>query len=320
MEGKTRDENTHGTVLTFVIVHWNTEPELKECIEAILSAGMENTEVVVVDNASDGIETLPWNSYPEWVRLVRNNHNSGYAAASNQGIRAARGENILLLNPDVRVNREGLREMTARLDSPEASAVTARLDRPDGTFQRYYMRFPTLPALLARYTLLEPLFRNTAPVRRYLETDMEPDAPQAVEQAPGACLMMKKSFLEEIGLMDERFPLFFNDVDLCRRIALRKGRILYTPGARFVHLAQASVRKMDTHLRNAEFRVAMIRYMRKYHGACRALILKGILTADLCARLAVNLARFSLGRRTRDEIKTARKGLRLVLANRSIFE
>lgn len=308
-------------LVSIVIVHWNSERELSACIDSIVRTAEPPVEVIVVDNASVGIESLPWSEYPDFVRLIRNRENEGYARATNQGLRESRGGFVLLLNPDTVLNGRCVRELAEALSAdPAAGAATGRLDSPDGSFQRYYSRFPTLAALAGRLTVLEPLMRNSAAVRSYLMLDMNPDEPRRIEQAPGACLLLKRNTLDETGPMDERFPLFFNDVDFCRRLRGAAREILYVPAARFTHRAQSAVGRMDPALRRAEMRVSAVRYFAKHHGAASAAALKWILAADLLIRQSALAARCLAGKRGWREFRSGLKGISMLLAGRSLFD
>ena len=309
------------SLVSIIIVHWNSERELAACIDSILKTTGIPMEVIVIDNASENIDLPAWGEYPDFVRLIRNPENEGYARATNRGIRESRGEWVLLLNPDVELNGEGVLAMIEALGADSAAgAATARLDSPDGSFQRYYTRFPTLCALVGRFTVLEPLMRNSAAVRSYLKMDMDPELPQRVEQAPGACFMTRRDTLDKTGLMDERFPLFFNDVDLCRRFYEAGLAILYVPGARFTHRAQSAVGRMDPALRRAEMRVSAIRYIAKHEGGAKAALLKWTLAADLVVRQMALAARCLAGLRKWSEFRAGFSGLRMVLSDRSLFE
>ncbi len=306
--------------LTIVVVHWNTPADLDRCLRAIGAAGRLDVETIVVDNASDGIDMLPWNEYPGSVRLIRNTINEGYARATNKGLEAAAGEIVLLLNPDVVINGDGLKHLTETLERSGAGGATARLDGPDGGFQRYYTRFPSVFALVARLTVLEPLLRNSRKVREYLMLDMDPEKPLNVETAPGACLMLTRRALEAVGMMDERFPLFFNDVDYCRRMRERALEIVYAPEARFVHGAQASVEKLPAAIRAAELRLSAVRYIRKHHGLFKATLLKWAILKDLAFRVFASMALALVGARPATEFRSRLRGFYMFVGNRSLFE
>ncbi|MFA6450354.1 MAG: glycosyltransferase family 2 protein [bacterium] len=317
-----RENGTSGNIkVSVVIVHWNTETDLANCLNKILDSNLTDYEIIVVDNFSDNIDTIPWRDYKGKARLIRNMRNEGYARATNQGVAVARGEYVLLLNPDVELNAEGVRRMVEAIeDDAMAGAATARLVWPDGGFQRYYTRFPTVAALVARLTILEPALRNTSLVRNYLKTDMDPEIAQRVETAPGACLLIKNSSLERIGPMDERLPLFFNDVDYCIRLRNAGLGIVYEPRAVFVHESQASVKKLDQALWRAELRLSAVRYIRKHHGSLKAFALKWILTKDLIARQAAGAMRKAARERGGADARAGWKGIAMVLKDESLFD
>ncbi|HOO56538.1 MAG TPA: glycosyltransferase family 2 protein [bacterium] len=309
------------SLVSVIIVHWNTAGELEKCVRALLDIRGLPLEIIVVDNASDDIDSLQWSGYPECVHLIRNTVNTGYAHATNQGLGRARGGFVLLLNPDVEVDEHGVRRLVETIESdPAAGAATARLNSPDGSFQRYCNRFPTFTAMIGRFTLLEPLMRGTSAVRNYLMLDMDAGVRQKIEQAPGACLMIHRPMLKKAGFMDERFPLFFNDVDFCRRIAAAGGAIAYVPDAVFTHAAQASVKKVRPVLLQAEFRVSVIRYFARWHSRPAAQALRAFILIDRCIRLAATAARVVAGKKSRDDLSDCRRGIAMLVMNRSMFE
>ncbi len=209
--------------LSVCIVHWNTTPDLVRCLDALAAHPSTRgaQEVIVVDNASDdgAIETLA-RSYPT-VRCIANPVNEGYARATNQAIRAATGDLLLLLNPDARVTAGALDALREHLDrNPDCAVVAPRLVWPDGRTQDSVRPFPTPCALL------------TGTYRRYR---FDYDRPGPAPQPMASCLLLRRAAYETVGPMDERFPLFFNDVDWSLR-AQRAGLVTcYTPAATVIH-------------------------------------------------------------------------------------
>src|SRR4051812_32808898 len=172
-------------------------------------------EVIVVDNASgDGSAEAVREQFPE-VRLFANEDNRGYAAANNQGIAAARGENLMLLNPDTEVPREAVEQLeTCLRERPRAGAAAPMLVYPDGSPQASLRGFPTPAALFGAVTGLARLVPADSPLAAYQPREL-PAAPAVVEQPMTSCLLLRGEALRTAGGFDETFPIFFNDVDLC---------------------------------------------------------------------------------------------------------
>ncbi len=306
------------TDISIVIVSYNSAKELKPCVEAVLASDV--AEVIIIDNASDDISELNLEEMSPKIKLFLNTTNEGYARAINKGIEKSTGKFVLLLNPDVVVNAPGISAMSEALDKDESTyAAAARLDWPDGRFQRYFTADPTAAALVARLTILEPILRNSASVKKYLKADMSPEITQELETAPGACLMIKKSAIDKIGGMDERFPLFFNDVDYCVRLRHSGGKIMYLPDARFTHIMQASVGRMKPELRRGELMLSAVRYIGKYKNSASAFALKLLFVIDLKIRAAATMFRLLTGKKNASDFSAAVKAVCMVVFNKSLF-
>ena len=315
-----KKDETAAPVISVVIVHWNTEPELTDCLASLMAAGFPAMEIIIIDNNSDNIDEFAGRPLPSSVRLVRNAGNRGFAPAVNQGLNEARGRYVLLLNPDIQVRGNALQRMVDFLETNGRAAVTGKLCGPDGSFQRYNPSIPTTFAIFARFTLLEPFLRESRQVKNYLMLDMDPSREQFVEQAPGACLMVGRDVLDELGGMDERYPLFFNDVDLSLRLTRSGVRITFLPETEFLHQSQVSLKKMPKATMRAEMNVSAVRFVKEYYGGLKAIMLKAALFADMVVRFSVNTLRFFIGKKGRKELSAAFSGLLRFLYGRSLFD
>jgi N-acetylglucosaminyl-diphospho-decaprenol L-rhamnosyltransferase len=232
--------------LSVVIVNWNTADYLRRCLDSISSglgfgaphnAGWQpQIEVIVVDNASkDGSAEMVRREFP-WVRLVANPTNAGYAAGNNQGIKLSSGRYLLLLNPDTIVPDGALGRLVEYMDEhPEAGIVGVRLLNPDGTVQPSCRSFPE-PAYLLYETLgLARLFRKSRRFAAYRMGWFDHNSEMEVDQPMGSALAVRREVFEDIGLFDEQFPLFFNEVDLCYRAKLKGWKVVFTPTVEIVH-------------------------------------------------------------------------------------
>lgn len=222
--------------VSVIIVNWNTTHLLPSCIEAArrASEGME-VEFIVVDNASK--EPPEEGSLGPDVRVLRNARNLGYSVATNQGARASRGDFFFLLNPDARPLGDAIRRLVSFARSMlRAGAVAPLLLNPDGSPQASIRRLPRpLPFLLwgSGLSRLFPHLRRRLP---YVEPPPEPGSPpQMVEQPMASALLVRRRAWEEVGGMDERFFLYFSDVDLCARLLKRGWEIWLLPDALVEH-------------------------------------------------------------------------------------
>jgi len=229
-------------LLSVVIVSWNVREDLRECLRSILGTGDQGlgtgdqVEVIVVDNAStDGTVEMVRREFPQ-VRLIVNSENIGYTRANNIGIRQSGGKYILLLNPDTIVKPGALRALVECAEAhPEAGVIGAKLLNPDGSIQRSARSFPDIGAGLFRNTFLGRLFPNNPFVRRYLLTDFGYDEVREVDWVSGAAMLVRRELFDRIGLLDERFWAYCEDVDLCWRAWQAGFKVLFCPNAVIVH-------------------------------------------------------------------------------------
>jgi GT2 family glycosyltransferase len=233
--------------LSLILVNWNTRDLLRQCLTSVreaLAVSSLRAEVIVVDNASNDLSAVMVEAeFPEF-RLVANHENRNYAAGNNQGIAAAEGTFLLLLNPDTEVPIGGLDALVAYLrENPRVGAVSPALVYRDGQVQDSVRGFPTPLAILGEMTGLARLYPE-GPLGAYRPRALPMDRPTAVDQPMASAFMIRRSALEEVGTFDERFPLFFNDVDLCYRLKAAGWEIQYDPRVQVVHVGGASTRQV----------------------------------------------------------------------------
>lgn len=244
-----------------VIVTHNSEGVIGECLDAALASG---AGVVVVDNASwDGTLAEVLQRPP--ARLIANPWNRGFAGAVNQGIEVLDCSHLLLLNPDA-VLIGGLEALVAACDARTAAAG-GRLVDAHGRIQRGFVvrRFPT-PASLAFEVLgLNWLWRANPVNRRYRCLDQDLERPAEVDQPAGAFLMVRREAWQALGGFDECFrPIWFEDVDFCRRARQAGYRIRYVPEAVARHRGGHSVGGMDWEGRRLYWYDNLLRYSGKH--------------------------------------------------------
>ncbi len=227
-----------GPRLAVVIVAYETPELLAACLDSLARAGVVGRDrVIVVDNSrTDGCAEVARQT--AGVHLIRNDHNLGYARAVNQGIAAAgaAADFFLILNPDIEVEPEAVNRLVASMAAhPEAGLAGAKLLNPDRSLQLSCRRFYTAGALLLRRTFLGRLFPRHPVLRHHLMLDWDHSSLRNVDWLIGACLLARRAAVEEVGLMDERFFLYFEDVDWCARMHARGWKVLYVPEAVMIH-------------------------------------------------------------------------------------
>jgi GT2 family glycosyltransferase len=221
--------------LSVCIVNWNTKSDLQTCLEALQTHPYTGgpQEVIVVDNASsDRSAEMVREAFPG-VRLIANTTNRNYAAGTNQALAAATGDYLLLLNPDARVTKGALDTLVRFLKTQgEADVVAAKLVHEDGTVQRSVRGFPAPISVLWDLLKLPRLFPALG---TYRQTGFDYERTGPAPQPMTSCFLLTRCAYKKVGPMDERFPLYFNDVDWCLRAQNEGIGIWYTPDATAIH-------------------------------------------------------------------------------------
>ncbi len=223
--------------LAIVIVHYNTSGDLDRCLESLATYGPTcEHQVVIVDNASqDAGLTAVQQRFPDH-RWIFNTENSGYSRGVNLGLASVDADYYLILNPDIVVQPGAVDRLLGFADaSPKAGIVGPQLLNDDGSLQESCRRFYTFGTLLLRRTFLGKLFPNSRTVDRHLMRDFDHQSPRAVDWVLGGCILVRREAIQRTGPMDERFFLYFEDVDWCYRMWQAGWEVLYSPDARFQH-------------------------------------------------------------------------------------
>lgn len=231
--------------VSIVIVNWKTPVLLARCLDSIKDDPQHRTfEIHVVDNFSqDESVAMLKRDYP-YVQLIENTDNLGFSKACNQVIPHARGEYILLLNPDTVVPQGAITALADFMDAnPECGCAGPKVLNPDGTLQLACRRaFPSVQASFFRLTYLSRLFPNHKLFSKYNLTYLDPEAVAEVDALSGSCMMARKDVVEKIGLLDEDIFMFGEDIDWCWRMKQAGHKVLYFPGASVYHIHGASSR------------------------------------------------------------------------------
>jgi GT2 family glycosyltransferase len=223
--------------VSICIVNFNTKDDLDACIASLGRAvSSVSYEVIVVDNASiDGSPELVRTKYP-WVKLIANKRNVGYATACNQAIRVSSGRYIMLLNPDTILHEGAIDELVRFMDSHKCVAVAGpKLLNLDGTIQYSCRTFPTMLVGLLRRTPLEKLFPSSKAVKRYLLSNHSHDEPMEVDWVSGAAMIVRREAIETVGLLDEGYFMYCEDVDWCWRMRKAGFKVFYVPTSVITH-------------------------------------------------------------------------------------
>jgi N-acetylglucosaminyl-diphospho-decaprenol L-rhamnosyltransferase len=225
--------------LCIVIVSYNVRDLLRDCLRTLA-----DQRVIVVDNASaDGSAAMVRTEFPT-VELIANTDNRGFAAACNQGIATSTEDFVLILNPDTLVTAAALRKLSDIMQAePRTGACGPRILNPNGSLQPSCRRFPTLPRLLLDEFSFGKLFPRSKFFGDYRMTWWAHDEPREVDQLMGAALLLRRKALEQVGVFDERFFMYFEEVDLCVRLHNAGWKILFVPDAQVMHHGGQSARQ-----------------------------------------------------------------------------
>ena len=220
-----------------VTVNYKSWPYTLRCLNSLRETGYEDFEVVVVDNDRG---TPP--EMPRPARLIRNPENVGFARACNQGVSASTGEYVVFVNPDTLVEEGFFESLEGFFDgNPQAGVAGPKIVDREGHLQlsaRKDLNF--VSGLLGRTSLLTRLFPKSPLVRRHFPAAGKLTGPTAVDWVSGACMVVRRRTLGEIGSLDERFFMYFEDADLCRRARDAGWLVYYLPQVEVLHHTGAS--------------------------------------------------------------------------------
>jgi GT2 family glycosyltransferase len=267
--------------LSVIIVNWNTKDLLCQCIDSLTHTLREfDTEVFVVDNGStDGSASAVREKFPG-VRLVENRSNTGFARANNQAISLSTGEYLLFLNPDTQVKDEAISRMLFFMKGHEKAGLAgAQLLNADGSKQNSIANFPSLATELLNKSLLRFLFPEKFPGK---ETNYA--GPIEVDSVIGACMLLRREAIGQVGLLDEGFFLFWEETDWCYRMRKAGWKIYHIPYAEVLHF-QGKSAEVEKAKAKIEYYRSRYHYFRKNKGTFQSCVLLVGLITKLSAQL-----------------------------------
>jgi hypothetical protein len=261
-------------ILSIVIVSWNTCDLLEQCLRSIFAhPPADDFEVWVVDNEShDGSQEMVQANFP-LVHLLGNGANSGFARANNEAIRRTCGKYILLLNPDTLVMPGTLDKLIQFMDgNPEAGVAGPRLLNPDQSLQVSCYPRPTLFREFWRMFHLDPLSpQGTYPMERW-----SIEACKEVDVLKGACLILRREMLNQVGLLDEDYFIYSEEVDLCYRVQKAGWKLYWVPQAQLIHFGGQSTQQVAQEMFLMLYKGKVL-YFRKHYSRLEVQIYKFIL-------------------------------------------
>lgn len=257
-------------ILSIIIVNWNTKGPLLRCLESVFRyiKGIP-FDVTLVDNGSwDGSLPAVIEKYPT-VKIIANDSNLGFARANNQAITSTSGKYCLLLNSDTEITEQTCEKMLEFMEhNPSVGIIGAKLLNMDGTMQNSFDNIPTLTTELLNKSMLRSFFPQKYPSKRTLII-----APFEVESIIGACMLIRRKALEEVGLFDEDFFVFLEETDLCYRMKKAGWKVIYLPQAQVYHL-QGSSKAIDPGKAWIEYYRSLYIFFKKNRGSLAYITLR----------------------------------------------
>lgn len=266
-----------------VIVSYNCRDALRQCL-SILAIPGDSIPIIVVDNASnDGNAEMVARDFPT-VQLIKNSTNRGFAAACNQGIRACVTDLVLLLNPDTVLLHAELQKLNEFMRAqPDVGACGPRILNGDGSLQPSCRAFPTLGVMLYDELGLSRLFPHSQHFAKYRMGNWKHTETREVDQLMGSCLLLRRVALEYIGFLDERFFLYFEEVDLCWRMWQAGWRVLFIADATVTHLGGESSKTDRLNALSHRYR-SLFAFYRKHYPRWELPVLKMAVQVAALAR------------------------------------
>lgn len=307
--------------VSFIIISWNAKNYLRECLDSLkaATAGLD-AEVIIVDNAStDGSVEMVRNEFGH-VRLLQNNFNAGFAQANNQGIEIARGNFLCLVNSDVNVHPDAIKNILEYLKAhPDVGMLGPKALNRDGSRQTTCRTVPTLRNSFFRALALDTTFPNSSLFGSHFMTNWNYEETREVDILGGCFWMIRRPAVEQVGLLDTRFFMYGEDMDFCRRFHAGGWKVIFYPGAQIVHYGGGSSGNAPARFW-VEMQRANLQYWIKHRGRvsvlsyyCCLLMYHGIRVAGLTAR-----SLFRKSESSQATLEKNRRGLKWLLAPSTI--
>jgi N-acetylglucosaminyl-diphospho-decaprenol L-rhamnosyltransferase len=278
---------------TIVIVTHDSSGCIGPCLRALAPFG--EWKVVVVDNNSKDDTVREAQANPLEVHTIISSHNLGFAGAVNQAVKVAEGDFLVILNPDVIATAGSLDKLVQALRTDTVGAAGGLLMGEDGLPQKGFAvrRFPTIGSMLAEVLLLNRIWPGNPCNLRYRCLDLDYQTAHEVDQPAGACLAVRRQAWEAVNGFDEGFfPVWFEDVDFCRRIRDGGWKIVYCPDAIFLHTGGHSVNQLPFRDRQSYWYKNLLRYFRKHRSHSELAVLRVGITIGLLFRALLSLVGF----------------------------
>ncbi len=252
-------------MVSIIIVNYNTKNFIIQCLNSIGKYAPKDTEVIVVDNASTDESMEEIKITNQKLKVIENKENLGYAKAVNQGIKVAKGDYLFILNPDTKLTKDAIDKLLEFTKiHPDAGVVAPQLLNSDGSVQPSCYHEPTIFNAIKEYFLgIKSAYDKYAP---------RGNTPKQVDAVVGAAMFIPKITIEKVGLLDERFFMYFEDLDFCRRVRRSGLSVYYLPTSEIFHEHGGVTRTVPEQARNWLIQSSII-----YHGRVKHTLLTIVL-------------------------------------------
>ena len=276
------------TTVDVVIVNWNGGQEVLAAARSAVEFGA--TPIVVDNGSADGSVDAVETALPE-ARCIRLGRNAGFAAACNVGVRAGRGEFVFLLNPDAEIIAGTRSDITRAFAwHPQVKIVGPAIVSAAGDLVPTARRFPSVASLALYQLKLHRLARFVPPLRTYFMLDFDPGRAGLVDQPIGAAFVMRRKDWETLGGLDERYFLWFEEVDLAKRVAAAGGRSLHWPALVVRHIGGTSFRRLRRTERQRIWNASVDQYAKAHFTRRGQRILRSTMPVAFALAAALELA------------------------------
>lgn len=272
-----------------VMVNWNGGDLAIRSAESILAQSAQPVLWVVDNGSTDGsLENIAGLPDSDRVRVIRNPGNYGFARANNQAlVQLLDVDYVLLVNNDVLFpDHSSLADVIRHMEQDEnSSGACGRYEYPDGSFQHYYQRLPRPFDLMFHFGFLKNFYFafSATQTSHYMATDLDFSRSQDIPQPAFSCVLLRADHLQKVGTFDERFPIFFNDVDYCQRWFEAGFAWRYFPQWRIIHYRSKTTSTIGRHL-TAELAGSVVRYAHKNYGGMTSLFVRCAVMAQCAYR------------------------------------
>lgn len=282
--------------ISIIIVNWNTKDDTARCINSIYKNCTIKPEIIIVDNNSqDNSYEYLKKHFPK-IRLINNPKNYGYAKANNQGIKIAKYELVLILNPDTQIQKNTIENLVNYYkNNQNTGAVVPLLLNSDKSIQYFYHRkLPTTNYLFASLIYNYTPYKNFSASKKLFLLDLDFKNNTQIEQAAGVCILTSKSVVRKIGgLFDNNLPIFLNDVDFSKRLKNNKLSIFLISTSTIIHSKSSTTGKLEPYTLRQESLISHIYYFKKNHNLVVYITVKLTITATLILLLLLTMLKIT---------------------------